>query len=260
MDATGTLEVVQIPVLRDNYIYLARDGSTGACAAVDPAEAQPVLAALDRRGWRLSHIFNTHHHHDHVGGNLELKRRTGCTIVGNALDAARIPGIDVRVDDGERFALGATSAEVIAVSGHTVGHIAYWFADAGVLFCGDTLFALGCGRLFEGTPAQMWQSLTRLRALPADTRVCCAHEYTEANAAFARSVDPANEALAARAEAVRALRRAGRPTVPSTIAEERRTNPFLRADDPALAQAAGLCGAADPVSVFAEIRRRKDHF
>ncbi len=253
------LEVVQIPVLRDNYVYLARDPATGACAAVDPAVAGPVLAALDERGWRLSHILNTHHHHDHVGGNLELKRATGCVIVGNAEDAARIPGIDRKVAGGDRFALGACTAEVIAVSGHTIGHIAYWFADAGVLFCGDTLFALGCGRLFEGTPEQMWQSLSRLRALPAHTRVYCAHEYTEANAAFALSVDPANAALVDRAEAVRAARRAGRPTVPSTIEEERRTNPFLRADEPALAQAAGLPGAK-PERVFAEIRRRKDHF
>lgn len=255
----SALEVVQIPVLRDNYVYLARDGATGACAAVDPAVAEPVLAALDQRGWRLSHILNTHHHHDHVGGNLELKRRTGCTVVGNAEDAARIPGIDVRVCDGDEYALGASSAEVIAVSGHTIGHIAYWFAGAGVLFCGDTLFALGCGRLFEGTASQMWQSLSRLRALPDETRVYCAHEYTEANAAFALTVDPENAALADRAEAVRAARRAGRPTVPSTMAEERRTNPFLRADDPSLARAAGLAGA-DPAAVFAEIRRLKDHF
>lgn len=253
------LDVVQIPVLRDNYVYLAHDPATGACAAVDPAVAGPVLAALDERGWRLSHILNTHHHHDHVGGNLELKRATGCVIVGNAEDAARIPGIDRSVADGDRFALGACTAEVIAVSGHTIGHIAYWFADDGVLFCGDTLFALGCGRLFEGTPEQMWQSLSRLRALPAHTRVYCAHEYTEANAAFALSVDPANAALIDRAKAVRAARRAGRPTVPSTVEEERRTNPFLRADEPALAQAAGLAGAK-PERVFAEIRRRKDHF
>lgn len=253
------LQVVQIPVLRDNYVYLAHDTATGACAAIDPAVAGPVLAALDERGWRLSHILNTHHHHDHVGGNLELKRATGCVIVGNAEDASRIPGIDLRLGDGDGFALGASKAEVIAVSGHTIGHIAYWFAGAGVLFCGDTLFALGCGRLFEGTPEQMWRSLSRLRSLPPHTRVYCAHEYTEANAAFALSIDPANAALVDRAQAVRAARRAGLAAVPSTIDEERRTNPFLRADEPALAQAAGLSGAG-PERVFAEIRRRKDHF
>lgn len=255
----SALEVVQIPVLRDNYVYLAHDRATGATAAVDPAAAGPVLAALDERGWRLSHILNTHHHHDHVGGNLELKRATGCVIVGNGKDAARIPGIDVRVEDGGSFALGASTAQVIAVSGHTIGHIAYWFSEADVLFCGDTLFALGCGRLFEGTPEQMWRSLARLRALPGRTRVFCAHEYTETNAAFALSVDPMNPALVDRADAVRAARRAGRPTVPSTMDEERRTNPFLRADDPAMANAAGLSGAG-PEEVFAEIRRRKDQF
>lgn len=253
------LDVRQIPVLNDNYVYLARDQATGACAAVDPAVAGPVLAALDALGWRLSHILNTHHHHDHVGGNLELKRATGCTVVGNAADAARIPGIDVRLNDGDTFALGESTAEVIAVSGHTVGHIAYWFADDAVLFCGDTLFGLGCGRLFEGTPAQMWRSLSALRALPDETKVYCAHEYTEANARFALSVDPANRRLVERAQAVKALRRAGTPTVPSTIEDERATNPFLRADAPELARAVGLTDA-DPTTVFAAIRKRKDQF
>ncbi len=253
------IEVRQIPVLRDNYIYLARDPATGVCAAIDPAVAGPVLDTLAKLDWRLTHILNTHHHHDHVGGNIELKRATGCTIVGNAADAARIPGIDVRVADGDTFALGKRAAKVIAVSGHTIGHIAYWFADDAVLFCGDTLFALGCGRLFEGTPAQMWHSLSRLRALPPETRVYCAHEYTEANAAFALSIDPSNPALVERAASIRARRRRGEPTVPSTLDEERRTNPFLRADEAALAKAAGLTGQ-DPVSIFADIRKRKDHF
>lgn len=255
----SSLDVRQIPVLSDNYVYLARDQATGECAAIDPAVAGPILAKLDALGWRLSHILNTHHHHDHVGGNLELKRATGCTIVGNAADAARIPGIDVRVNDGDSFTLGESTAEVVAVSGHTLGHIAYWFAGDAVLFCGDTLFALGCGRLFEGTPAQMWRSLSALRALPGETRVYCAHEYTEANARFALSVDPANRRLVERAQAIRAMRRAGKPTVPSTIDDERATNPFLRADVPELARAVGLAGA-EPVDVFAAIRKRKDRF
>ncbi len=253
------LDVRQIPVLNDNYVYLARDQASGACAAVDPAVAGPVLSALDVLGWRLSHILNTHHHHDHVGGNLELKRATGCTVVGNAADAARIPGIDVRLNDGDTFALGESTAEVIAVSGHTIGHIAYWFAADDVLFCGDTLFALGCGRLFEGTPSQMWRSLSALRALPDETKVYCAHEYTEANARFALSVDPANRRLVERAQAVKALRQTGTPTVPSTIEDERATNPFLRADAPELARAVGLTDA-DPTTVFAAIRKRKDQF
>jgi hydroxyacylglutathione hydrolase len=253
------LEVHQIPVLSDNYVYLARDPETGACAAVDPAVAGPVLDALDRLGWSLTMILNTHHHHDHVGGNLELKKATGCTIVGNRADARRIPGIDVAVGEGDEIAVGSQKARVIEISGHTVGHIAYWFEKARTLFCGDTLFALGCGRLFEGTAAQMWSSLGKLRALPDDALVYCAHEYTQSNAAFALTVEPGNPALQARAEEIRALRAAGRPTVPSTMAEERATNPFLRADDEGLKRAAGLAGR-DDVSVFAEIRRRKDMF
>jgi hydroxyacylglutathione hydrolase len=253
------LQIEQIPVLRDNYVYLVRDQAGGACAAVDPAVAEPVLATLDRLDWRLTHILNTHHHHDHVGGNLQLKRATGCIIVGNRQDARRIPGIDVFVADDEEVSLGEQKALVIDVSGHTIGHIAYWFREARALFCGDTMFSLGCGRLFEGTPGQMWSSLTKLRELPGDTRVYCGHEYTENNARFALAIDPDNPALRRRAEEVSALRAEGRPTVPSTIAVERAANPFLRADDPGLQQAAGLA-SDNPVAAFAEIRRRKDMF
>jgi hydroxyacylglutathione hydrolase len=253
------LQIEPIPVLRDNYAWIIRDEATSACAVVDPSVAEPVLAALDRLGWRLTHILNTHHHHDHVGGNLELKRATGCTIVGNRKDAHRIPGIDVLIEDGEQVAIGDAEALVLEISGHTVGHIAYWFRDAAALFCGDTLFSLGCGRLFEGSAAQMWSSLRTLRELPGDTRVFCGHEYTESNARFALRVEPDNQALRRRAEEVRELRIAGLPTVPSTLAVERATNPFLRADDPSLQRAAGLVGY-DPVAAFAEIRRRKDVF
>jgi hydroxyacylglutathione hydrolase len=255
--AMTALTIAQIPVLRDNYVYLLHDAGSGATAAVDPAEAPPVLAALGERGWRLTHIFNTHHHWDHTGGNLDLKAATGCTIVGYRADGHRIPGIDSRVDDGEAVALGHASARVIAVPGHTVGHIAYWFADEGALFCGDTLFSLGCGRLFEGTAAMMWRSLCRLRALPDDTRVYCAHEYTASNAAFALSIDPDNPALRTRADAVAALRRRDEPTVPSRLGEEKAANPFLRADAPVFAR---LAGSDDPNAVFADIRRRKDVF
>jgi len=253
------LQIQQIAVLQHNYVYLLRDEATSACAAVDPSVAEPVLAALDRLGWTLTHILNTHHHHDHTGGNLELKRATGCTIVGNAQDAARIPGIEVRVADGDVIALGTAQARVLDVSGHTIGHIAYWFEDAGALFCGDTLFSLGCGRLFEGTPSQMWASLSRLRELPPEVRVYCGHEYTESNARFALQIDPDNPSLRRRAEEVKRLRAKGLPTVPSLLGEERAANPFLRADDVRLQQAAGLAGN-DPVAAFAEIRRRKDAF
>ena len=253
------LEIHQIPVLSDNYVYLARDTATGACAVVDPAVADPVLEEAARLGWRITHILNTHHHGDHVGGNRAIQAATGCTIVGPKADRTRIPGIEVEVDDGDRYALGEAVAEVFFVPGHTRGHIAYWFPDSQALFCGDTLFALGCGRLFEGTPEQMWHSLDKLRALPEDTRVYCAHEYTQANARFALSVDPDNAALRERAKDIDLARARGEPTVPSTLGLERRTNPFLRADDPGLAAAVALSGAA-PEQVFAEVRHRKDVF
>ena len=253
------LEIHQIPVLSDNYVYLARDTATGACAVVDPAVADPVLEEAARLGWRITHILNTHHHGDHVGGNRAIQAATGCTIVGPKADRTRIPGIEVEVDDGDRYALGEAVAEVFFVPGHTRGHIAYWFPDSHALFCGDTLFALGCGRLFEGTPEQMWHSLDKLRALPEDTRVYCAHEYTQANARFALSVDPDNAALRERAKDIDLARARGEPTVPSTLGLERRTNPFLRADDPGLAATVALSGAA-PEQVFAEVRHRKDVF
>jgi hydroxyacylglutathione hydrolase len=252
------LVIRQIPVLRDNYVYLLRDEASGATGVVDPSVAEPVLAVLAETGWRLTHILNTHHHPDHTGGNLEIKRATGAIVVGPRADRDRIPGIDVAVADGERYALGTEAAEVFDVPGHTRGHIAYWFKDSRALFCGDTLFLMGCGRLFEGTPEQMWRSLGKLRRLPGETRVYCGHEYTQANARFALTVEPQNAALVARARRVDALRAEGKSTVPGTMADELATNPFLRADQPALQEAAGAPG--DPVATFAAIRRRKDVF
>jgi hydroxyacylglutathione hydrolase len=253
------LEIVQIPVLTDNYVYLVHESASGATGVVDPAVPEPVLATLDARGWRLSHILNTHHHGDHVGGNLALKRATDATVVGPRADAARIPGLDVAVGDGETVRLGAAEATVFDVPGHTRGHIAYWFRADDALFCGDTLFALGCGRLFEGTPVQMWASLAKLRDLPDATRVYCAHEYTQSNARFALTVEPDNAALVARARAVDAARARAEPTVPSTLGEERATNPFLRPDSVAIRRRLGLAAAED-AAVFAEVRRRKDQF
>lgn len=255
----NSLQIEQIPVLSDNFVYLLHDTESGLTAAVDPAVADPVRKVLAKKGWRLSHILNTHHHFDHVGANEELKAEFGCTIVGAKADAARIPGIDVTVTEGDTVSLGASTARVFDVPGHTSGHIAYWFEDAGALFCGDTLFSMGCGRLFEGTPEQMWGSLQKFLGLPGETKIYCAHEYTQSNGAFALSLEPGNAALRARMDEVVALREAGKPTVPSTMAMEKATNPFLRPDSAELQEQVGLPGG-DLVEVFAETRRRKDSF
>ena len=254
-----TLQVHQFAALDDNYAYLIHDPDTGMTAAIDTPEVEPINAALKERGWHLTHILNTHHHYDHAGGNEALKAQWGCEIVGAANDAQRIPGIDVKVADGDVLKFGTTSARVLEVPGHTTGHIAYYFADDGIAFVGDTLFALGCGRLFEGTPAQMWDSLQKLMALPDETTVYCAHEYTKANAAFALTVEPDNQALVDRARQIDELRAADKPTVPTTIGLEKATNPFLRPTSPGLQAAVGLAGA-DAVDVFAETRHRKDNF
>ena len=253
------LQVHMFPCLNDNYGFLIHDPDADVTAVIDTPEVAPINAALAEKGWRLTHILNTHHHFDHAGGNEALKAQWGCTVVGAANDAARIPGIDVRVADGDLLEFGTTAAQVLEVPGHTTGHIAYYFADDKLAFVGDTLFALGCGRLFEGSPDQMWQSLQKLMALPDETTVYCAHEYTQSNAAFALSVEPENAALVARAEEIERLREQGIPTVPTTIGLEKATNPFLRPDSENLRQTVGMADAT-PVEVFAETRRRKDHF
>lgn len=255
----ASLQIEQVPVLSDNYVYLIYDPATQACACVDPAESAPVKRRLDELGWRLTHIFNTHHHHDHIGGNLTLKQAYECQIVGADNDRARIDGIDVGVKDGDVFEFGSTRAHVFEVPGHTRGHIAFWFEDDHALFCGDTLFALGCGRLFEGTPAQMWHSLSKLKQLPDETRVYCAHEYTQANAQFALTIDPTNAALISRAREIDDLRAQGQPTVPARLGMEKATNPFLRPDETNVQKTLDMVGK-DSVEVFAEIRRRKDNF
>jgi hydroxyacylglutathione hydrolase len=253
------LEIVLVPLLKDNYAYLAHDEATGITACVDPAVAEPLLAAASSRGWVISQIINTHHHHDHTGGNAALAAATGARVTAPEAERDRIAHADAGISDGETYKIGETAFVAIATPGHTSGPISYYSAASGALFSGDTLFALGCGRLFEGTAAEMWASLKRLRALPDETLLYCGHEYTEANCRFALSVEPGNEALTLRAAEIASLRAAGTPTIPSTIGLERRTNPFLRADDPALQRQIGL-GGADPAAVFAEIRRLKDVF
>lgn len=248
------IEIETVPCLSDNYAYLVRAGAD--CAVVDPSEPGPVRAALARRGWRLSHILNTHHHLDHTGGNLALKQAFGAHVVGPAKDAARIPGLDTGVDEsGWRF--GGLPVAVLEVPAHTKG--ALTFVIAGNAFTGDTLFAMGCGRLFEGDAAMMWASLCKLMRLPDETNIWCGHEYAQSNGRFALSLEPENAALRARMDEVTALRRAGKPTVPSTMALEKATNPFLRPDSAAIRQSLGM-EDADTVAAFAEIRRRKDHF
>ena len=254
------LIIEQIAVLSDNYIYVLHDPESKATAVVDPALAAPVLELLNDRGWGLTHILNTHHHGDHTGGNLELKQATGAKVVGARRDAERIPGIDMEVAEGDTFLLGHAAALVFETPGHTLGHIAFWFPDSSALFCGDTLFSLGCGRLFEGTAKQMWDSLAKLRDLPSHTQVYCAHEYTAGNGRFARVLDRDNPALKDRVEEVARLNAQGKPSVPSALADERTTNPFLRADEDSVAQAVGMAPGTDPALVFAELRRRKDVF
>lgn len=253
------LEVHQFPCLQDNYGFVLRDSASGKIATVDTPDPGAIAAELEQRGWGLDVIMNTHHHPDHAGGNLTLKEIYDCHIVGPRGEAATIPGIDTLLGDGDVFELGESRARVYETPGHTLGHIVYHFEDDGIAFVGDTLFAMGCGRLFEGTAEQMWHSLQKLLAWPDDTTLYCAHEYTQANARFALSVEPDNAALAERAAQVDAQRERGEPTVPMQLAEERATNPFLRPDSAGLQATVGLPGA-ELVAVFAETRRRKDNF
>jgi hydroxyacylglutathione hydrolase len=225
------IEVVRIPVLSDNYVWLAHEPASGDTVVIDPAVAEPVLAAAAERGWRISQIWNTHWHGDHIGGNAAIKAATGCTVTGPAAEAARIPTLDRQVSEGDRVTIGHVQADVIEVPAHTAGHIAYHLPSEQVLFIGDTLFAMGCGRLFEGTAAQMFANMQRLAALPPETAVYCAHEYTQSNGRFALVAEPDNAALADRMRAVDAARASGEATVPTTIALERATNPFMRARD-----------------------------
>jgi hydroxyacylglutathione hydrolase len=250
-----TLTVRQFPCLSDNYGFLIRDDATGKTACIDTPEVEAILKELETAGWRLDFIFNTHWHGDHAGGNAEIKAATGCTIVGPG-EVTRIAPLDREVRGGDTVDLGETTFQVIETGGHTLGHIAYFDPADKIAFVGDTLFALGCGRLFEGKPEQMWASLSRLAALPDETTVYCAHEYTASNARFALSVDP-DPALKARADAVFAARQRGEWTVPTTIGLEKATNPFLRA--PLLAAYVGKAGAPD-YEAFAAVRAAKDAF
>jgi hydroxyacylglutathione hydrolase len=248
-------EIEIVPCLSDNYAYLVKSGD--ACAVVDPSEPGPVRAALARRGWKLTHILNTHHHLDHTGGNLELKEETGALVVGPGKDAARIPGIDIGVDESTGWEFDGRTVAVLEVPAHTRGAIT--FVIDGNAFTGDTLFTLGCGRLFEGDAAMMWASLSKLMTLPDDTLIWCGHEYTQSNGKFALTLEPGNGALQERMVAVNAARAAGKPTVPSTLGEEKLTNPFLRPYSAEIRKSLGM-ETDSTVAVFGEIRERKNNF
>jgi hydroxyacylglutathione hydrolase len=223
------LEIIRIPVLSDNYVWLVHEPDSGETMVVDPAVSAPVLAEADARGWTITQIWNTHWHPDHTGGNAEIKAATGCIITGPEAERERIPTLDRFVAEGDHVTLGSVTAQVLDVPAHTAGHIAYHFADDRAAFVGDTLFAMGCGRLFEGTADQMYSNMRKLEALGDETQVYCAHEYTQSNGRFALTVEPDNQALIDRMASVTAMRERGEPTVPTSIALERATNPFMRA-------------------------------
>ncbi|MGE0502434.1 MAG: hydroxyacylglutathione hydrolase [Rhizobiaceae bacterium] len=253
------LRIEQFMCRTDNFGILAHEPTSGRTFLVDAPEERPIVEAIGRTGWTPDTLLITHHHPDHVEANLALKERFGVEIVGPAAEAAKIPGIDRRVADGDRFAFGDEEVRVIATPGHTSGHVCYHFPKAKVLFAADTLFALGCGRLFEEKPPVMHASLTKLVGLPVDTVVYCGHEYTQSNARFALTIDPTNPALKERAAEIDRLRATGEPTLPTTIGAELSTNPFLRWHDPAIRENLGMQNASD-VDVFSEIRKRKDAF
>lgn len=237
------MQIVAVPAFADNYIWLIHDEPSGETAVVDPGDAAPALAEVERRSWRVTQVWNTHHHWDHSGGNVAMKKATGCTVSGPA--AENIPARDVALSEGSELRIGSRVGRVIEIPGHTLGHVALIFDDPAIAFVGDTLFAMGCGRLFEGTAAQMHNSLQRLAALPEDTALYCGHEYTLANARFAAHAEPGNPAIAARLAEVEGLRAAGQITLPTSVAQERETNVFVRATN---------------VQDFARLRAEKDSF
>ncbi|WP_102960920.1 hydroxyacylglutathione hydrolase [Mangrovicella endophytica] len=255
----GGFEIRQFTCRADNFGVLVHQAASDTTISIDAPEEAPILAALDAAGWRLTHILTTHHHRDHVEANEALKRRFGATVIGPEKERDRIPGIDRTVTGGERFAIGGVTVEAIDTPGHTLGELSYYLPDAKALFAGDALFSLGCGRLFEGDAPMLWESLQRLRALPDDTMLYCGHEYTATNARCALTIDPHNLILQERVKEVEHLRVSGQATLPVRLGTEKKANPFLRADEPALAEALGLAGAA-PAEVFAAMRKRRDQY
>lgn len=253
----ATLQIHQFPCLSDNYGVLIHDADAGLTASIDAPNAATVAAALKEKGWKLTHILTTHHHADHTDGNAALKAESKCTIIGPRNEAAKIPGIDKQVGEGDAFTFGTHEVRVLDTPGHTAGHITYVFPADKVAFAGDTLFAIGCGRVIEGNAQMMWQSLQKLMALPKDTTVYCGHEYTQSNAKFALTIEPENAALQERAKEIDALRAAGKPTLPTTIGIELETNPFLRPHVAAIQKRLGMEGKPE-WQIFGEIREREN--
>ena len=253
------LEVFMFPCLSDNYGFLIHDPVENLTATVDTPEVNAIEGALNQKGWQLTHIINTHHHYDHAGGNLELKKKTNCTIIGPLQDKDRIPGIDLAIEHAQEFKFGSFEVKGFHTPGHTTGHMVYYFESEKIAFVGDTIFAMGCGRLFEGTPQQMLESLDLIMSWPDETMLYCAHEYTQTNAEFAITVDGKNEDLIKRKSEVEALRKDLIPTVPTQLQLEKKTNPFLRSDDHEIRLELGMVESSR-TEVFAEIRNRKDQF
>lgn len=253
------LAIHQFICRTDNFGVLVHDPEFNLTASIDTPDPIAIRTALQERGWMLTHILTTHHHHDHTAGHTELKRETGCTIIGPEKEAANIPGIDTRVSEGSEFSLGDHQIRVIETPGHTLGHVTYWLPGDNLAFVGDTLFSLGCGRLLEGDGEMMWRSLQKIMALPPQTQIYCGHEYSQSNAAFALTVEPDNAMLQKRAEEIRNLRAEGKPTLPVLLEAELAQNPFLRPDSPEIQKRLGMVG--HPLAtIFSEIRRLKDRF
>lgn len=252
-------DLITIPCLSDNYAFLLHDSKSGEVAVIDVPDAAPISAELKKQGWTLSQVWLTHHHWDHVDGLADLLAEHPAKVIGAAADAHRLPPLDLAVAEGDKIELGAWGVEIFDVSGHTINHIAFYVPDAQVIFTADSLMALGCGRLFEGAPDQMWTSMQKLMGLPPETTVCSGHEYTASNAKFALTVDPENTALISRSNAITAARAKNIPTVPSKLSTELETNPYLRPSDPGIRRTLGMPNASD-AAVFAEIRKRKDNF
>ncbi|KAG4125907.1 hypothetical protein ERO13_D10G126700v2 [Gossypium hirsutum] len=257
---SSSLQIELVSCLGDNYAYLLHDVDTGTVGVVDPSEAVPIIDALSRRNWNLTYILNTHHHHDHTGGNAELKARYGAQVIGSGIDKDRIPGIDIVLNDGEKWMFAGHEVHVMETPGYTRGHISFYFPGSRAIFTGDTLFSLSCGKLLEGTLEQMLSSLRRIMSLPDDTNIYCGHEYTLSNSKFALSIDPKNDALQAYATHVAHLRNKGLPTVPSTLKMEKECNPFLRTSNAEIRKALKIPVTANEAEALGIIRRAKDNF